>query len=112
MLESRTYVIFSEDGEASGFGRCNNYAVSYEGDLQVEKVMESTVTDAELSALTFGPIAGQLAECAEFEGIMEQEQGSFNTLGAVAYYFKIGFLRNSARRAPGTDREKRGMAVA
>ena len=64
MIESGTYIIFSEDGAASGSGGCNNYTVSYEGDLQIEKVMESTATYAELPALTFGPIAAQMAECA------------------------------------------------
>ena len=92
-LESRTYLVLSEDGAASGSGGCNNYTVSYEGDLQIEKVMESTATYAELPALTFGPIAAQLAECAEPEGIMEQEQGYFNALGSVAYYFKMGGMQ-------------------
>ncbi len=92
-LESRTFIVFSEEGEASGSGGCNDYTVSYEGDLQIEKVMEATDTYAELPSLTFGPIAAQMAECAEPEGIMEQEQGYFTALGSVAYYFKLGGMQ-------------------
>jgi heat shock protein HslJ len=92
-LESRTFIVLSEEGEASGSGGCNNYTVSYEGDLQIEKVMEATDTYAELPALTFGPIAAQMAECAEPDGIMDQEQGYFAALGSVAYYFKLGGMQ-------------------
>ena len=87
---SATTITFGEGGEASGSGGCNNYTVSYEGDLQVEKVMEATDTYAELPTLTLEPVAAQLAECAEPEGIMDQEQGYFTALGSVAYYFKLG----------------------
>jgi heat shock protein HslJ len=87
---STTTITFRAEGEASGSGGCNNYTVSYEGDLQIEKVMEATDTYAELPTLTFGPVAAQLVECAEPEGIMDQEQGYFTALGSVAYYFKLG----------------------
>jgi heat shock protein HslJ len=87
---SRTTITFGEGGEASGNGGCNNYTVSYEGDLQVEKVMEATDTYAELPTLTFGPVAAQMAMCPEPEGIMDQEQGFFTALESVAYYFKLG----------------------
>ena len=87
---SVTTITFGEGGEASGSGGCNNYTVSYEGDLQIEKVMEATDTYAELPTLTFGPVSAQQVECAEPEGIMEQEQGYFTALGSVAYYFKLG----------------------
>ncbi len=85
-----TTISFVEGGEASGSGGCNNYTVTYEGDLQIEKVMEATDTYAELPTLTFGPVAAQMAECAEPEGIMDQEQGFFTSLSSVAYYFKMG----------------------
>jgi len=88
--EVMTTITFGEAGEASGSGGCNNYTVSYEGDLQVEKVIEATATYAELPTLTFGPVAAQLATCAEPEGIMDQEQAYFTALGSVAYYFKLG----------------------
>ena len=87
---SLTTITFGEGGEASGSGGCNNYTVSYTGDLQIEKVMEATDTYAELPTLSFGPIASQMAACAEPEGIMDQEQGFFITLGSTAYYFKLG----------------------
>lgn len=87
---SVTAITFGADGEASGSGGCNSYTVSYEGDLQIEKVMEATATYAELPTLTFGPVASQKAACAEPQGIMDQEQGFYSTLGAAAYYFKIG----------------------
>lgn len=93
VIESMTSIVLSEDGNASGSGGCNDYTVSYEGDLQIEKVMEATDTYAELPTLTFGPIAAQMAECAEPEGIMEQEQGYFTALGSVAYYFKLGGMQ-------------------
>jgi heat shock protein HslJ len=87
---SMTTIIFGEEGQASGSGGCNNYTVSYEGDLQIEKVMEATDTYAELPTLTFGPISAQFVSCAEPEGIMDQEQGYFTVLSSVAYYFKLG----------------------
>jgi heat shock protein HslJ len=87
---SATTITFDEGGEASGSGGCNDYTVSYEGDLQIEKVMEATDTYAELPTLTFGPIASQMVACAEPEGIMDQEQGYFTVLSSVAYYFKLG----------------------
>jgi heat shock protein HslJ len=87
---SSTTITFGEGDEASGSGGCNNYTVSYEGDLQIEKVMESTDTYAELPTLTFGPVAAQMAACEEPAGIMDQEQGYFVTLDSVAYYFKLG----------------------
>ena len=83
-------ISFAEGGEASGSGGCNDYTVTYEGDLQIEKVMEATDTYAELPTLTFGPVAAQMAQCAEPEGVMEQEQGFFTALDSVAYYFKMG----------------------
>jgi heat shock protein HslJ len=83
-------LVFAADGEASGSGGCNDYTVSYEGDLQFEKVMEATDTYAELPTITFGSVMTQQATCAEPEGIMEQEAGFFNTLGSVGYYFKLG----------------------
>jgi heat shock protein HslJ len=88
--ESTTNIVFGEDGTASGTGGCNDYTVVYEGDLQIEKVMEATDTYAELPALTFGPITSQMAACSEPEDIMDQEQGYFVTLGLTAYYFKLG----------------------
>ncbi len=87
---SETSITFAEDGQASGSGGCNNYTVPYEGDLQIEKVMEATDTYAELPTLTFGPVAAQFVACAEPEGIMDQEQGYFTALSSVAYYFKLG----------------------
>jgi heat shock protein HslJ len=87
---SSTTITFSLGGEASGSGGCNNYTVSYAGDLQIEKVMEASDTYAELPTLTFGPVAAQMAACAEPENIMEQEQGFFIALGSTAYYFKLG----------------------
>ncbi len=90
VLTSMTTITFGEEGEASGSGGCNNYTVSYEGDLQIEKVMEATDTYAELPTLTFGPIASQMAACPEPEGIMDQEQAYFVSLSSVAYYFKLG----------------------
>lgn len=90
VLGSSTDITFSAGGEASGSGGCNNYTAGYEGDLQVEKVMEAMDTYAELPTLTFGAVAAQQAACAEPEGIMDQEQAYFSTLGSVAYYFKLG----------------------
>jgi heat shock protein HslJ len=87
---SMTNIIFGQDGQASGSGGCNNYTVTYEGDLQIEKVMEATDTYAELPTLTFGEVSAQFVECAEPEGIMDQEQVYFMTLSSVAYYFKLG----------------------
>jgi heat shock protein HslJ len=87
---SNTTIAFGEAGQASGSGGCNNYTVSYEGDLQIEKVIEATDTYAELPTLTFGPVTAQFAACAEPEGIMDQEQAYFTVLGSVAYYFKLG----------------------
>ena len=87
---SKTTITFGEGGQASGSGGCNNYTVSYEGDLQIEKVMEATDTYAELPTLTFGPVTAQFVACAEPEGIMDQEQAYFTALGSVAYYFKLG----------------------
>ena len=87
---SVTTIGFGEGGEASGSGGCSDYTVGYEGDLQIEKVMEATDTYAELPTLTFEPVAAELQSCAEPEGIMDQEQGYFTALGSVAYYFKLG----------------------
>jgi heat shock protein HslJ len=87
---TKTTITFAEGGQASGSGGCNNYTVSYEGDLQIEKVIDSTTTFAELPTLTFGPVASQMATCPEPEGIMDQEQAFFTALGSVAYYFKLG----------------------
>ncbi len=89
---SATTITFGEGGEASGSGGCNNYTVSYEGDLQIEKVMEATDTYAELPTLTFEPVAAELEVCDEPEGIMDQEQAYFTALGSVAYYFKLGSM--------------------
>ena len=85
-----TSIVFAEGGEASGSGGCNDYTVPFEGDLQIEMVMQATATSSELPALTFGPVAAQTAQCAEPDGIMEQEDGFFSWLGSVAYYFKMG----------------------
>jgi heat shock protein HslJ len=87
---SLTTIAFGQDGQASGSGGCNNYTVSYEGDLQIEKVIQATDTYAELPTLTFGPVTAQFAACAEPEGIMDQEQAYFASLGSIAYYFKLG----------------------
>ena len=87
---SMTTITFGEGGEASGSGGCSDYTVGYEGDLQIEKVVESTATYAELPTLTFEPVAAELESCTEPEGIMDQEQGYFTVLGSVAYYFKLG----------------------
>jgi heat shock protein HslJ len=87
---SMTTITFGEGGEASGSGGCSDYMVGYEGDLQVEKVMEATDTYAELPTLTFEPVAAELESCTEPEGIMDQEQAYFTALGSVAYYFKLG----------------------
>jgi heat shock protein HslJ len=89
---SSTNVTFAEGAEASGSGGCNNYTVGYEGDLQIEKVMEATDTYAELPTLTFGAVAAQQTACEEPEGIMDQEQAYFSTLESVAYYFKLSGL--------------------
>jgi CheY-like chemotaxis protein len=75
---------------AGAQGYLLKYTVSYEGDLQIEKVMEATDTHAELPTLTFGPISAQFVSCAEPEGIMDQEQGYFTVLSSVAYYFRLG----------------------
>lgn len=90
LLESMTTIVFGETGEASGSGGCNTYTVSYEGDLQIEKVLEATDTYAELPTLNFGPIASQMVACAEPEDIMDQEQGFFIALGEIEYYLKLG----------------------
>ena len=87
-----TRITFGEEGEASGSGGCSDYTVGYEGDLQIEKVMEATDTYAELPTLTFEPVAAELEMCEEPEGIMDQEQGYFTALGSVAYYFKLGTM--------------------
>jgi heat shock protein HslJ len=87
---SMTTITFGQGGQASGSGGCNNYSVSYEGDLQIEKVIEATDTYAELPTLTFGPVTAQFVACAEPEDIMDQEQAYFTALGSVAYYFKLG----------------------
>jgi len=102
VLTSNTTITFGEGGEASGSGGCSNYTVSYEGDLQIEKVMEATDTYAELPTLTFGPVSGQFVACEEPEGIMDQEQGYFTALGSVGYYFKLGgmLMMLDAKGAP------------
>jgi heat shock protein HslJ len=87
---SITTITFGEGGEASGSGGCSDYTIGYEGDLQIEKVMEATDTYAELPTLTFEPVAAELESCTEPEGIMDQEQAYFTALGSVAYYFKLG----------------------
>jgi heat shock protein HslJ len=87
---SMTTITFDAEGQATGFGGCNDFTVTYEGDLQIEKVMEATDTYAELPTLTFGSITAQPVTCEEPEGIMEQEQGFYAALGSVAYYFKLG----------------------
>lgn len=87
---SMTTLSFGEGGEASGSGGCNNYTVSDIGNLQIEKVMEAAEGHAELPELTFGPVDSQMAECAEPEDIMDQEQGYFTTLPSVDSYFKLG----------------------
>jgi heat shock protein HslJ len=89
---SATSITFAEDGEASGSGGCNDYTVNYEGDLQIEKVMEATDTYAELPTVTFGPVTSQMVACAEPEDIMDQEQGYFTVLTSTAYYFKLGSM--------------------
>jgi len=88
--ESMTTMTFEEGGQASGFGGCNDFTIEYEGDLQIEKVLEATDTYAELPSLTFGPITSQPVSCDEPEGIMDQEQSFFAALGTVEYYFKLG----------------------
>ena len=90
LLGSMTTITFGTEGEASGTGGCNDYTVAYEGDLQIEKVMEATATYAELPTLSFGPVTLEPTTCAEPEGIMDQEQGYFAQLGSIAYYFKLG----------------------
>ena len=87
---STTTITFGGDGQAAGSGGCNNYTVSYQGDLQIEKVMEATDTYAELPALTFGPVSAEMAACTEPADIMEQEQAFFVALNSTAYYFKLG----------------------
>ncbi len=81
---------FGAEGEAAGSGGCNDFTVTYEGDLQIEKVLEATDTYAELPTLTFGPITSAMTVCDEPDGIMEQEAGFFASLVPVAYYFKVG----------------------
>ena len=87
---SNTSITFGKDGQASGSGGCNNYTVTYQGDLQIEKVMTATDTYAELPTLVFGPVAAQISACDEPQSIMEQEQAFFISLGSTAYYFKLG----------------------
>lgn len=100
--ESMTTLTFGEAGEATGFGGCNDFTVTYEGDLQIEKILEATDTYAELPTLAFGPITSQPVTCEEPEGIMDQEQGFYTALGQVAYYFKLGgmLLMLDAEGAP------------
>ncbi len=88
--ESTTTISFGAGGEAAGAGGCNAYTVSYEGDLQVEKVLAGTDTYAALPTLSFGPVAPQKAVCTEPENIMNQEQEFFTALDSVAYYLKLG----------------------
>ena len=38
---SMTTITFDAEGQATGFGGCNDFTVVYEGDLQIEKVMEA-----------------------------------------------------------------------
>ncbi|HSH04480.1 MAG TPA: META domain-containing protein [Anaerolineae bacterium] len=59
------HLIFNEDGTASGFATCNNFATSY------------TVEDDQLQ---FAPIAGQLALCAN-EDYNQQESEFLAALG-------------------------------
>jgi heat shock protein HslJ len=87
---SVTTLNFGEGGEAFGSGGCSDYTVGYEGDLQIEKVVEATDTYAELPTLAFEPVAAELESCPEPEGIMDQEQAYFTALGSVAYYFRLG----------------------
>ena len=87
---SATTITFDTGGQAAGSGGCNAYTINYEGDLQIEKVMEATDTYAELPALTFGPVSTQMAACSDPPNIMEQEQAFFVALDSTAYYFKIG----------------------
>ena len=90
LLDSQTTITFGKDGEASGLGGCNDYTVSYTGDLQIEKVIEATDSYAELPTLTFGPVAASMATCDEPENIMDQEQSFFVALDSTAYYLKLG----------------------
>lgn len=85
-----TTISFDLGGEVSGTGGCNDYTVTYVGDLQIEKVLEATDTYAELPTITFGPVTSQMSECTKPDGVMEQEQGYFTALSSVAYYFKLG----------------------
>lgn len=54
--------------------------------------MEATEDYAELPALSLGPVASQMVECTEPEGIMDQELNLFTSFTEVAYYFKLGGL--------------------
>ncbi len=62
---------FGEDGQLTGSAGCNDYSVSYE---------------VEGETISFGPSLGTLKECAEPEGIMEQEQQYLTALTTAATY--------------------------
>lgn len=87
---SASNIVFSEDGEATGSGGCNDFRAEYTGDLQLVVAMESTSTSAELPSLVIGPITYDPTVCEEPEGIMEQEQGFLAALGLVAQYYRLG----------------------
>lgn len=87
---SDSHITFGEDGQATGSGGCNDFTAPYTGDLQVEMVMASTPTSAELPSLTIGEITYDPETCDEPEGIMTQEQGFLAALSEVAQYYKLG----------------------
>lgn len=102
LMQSNSYIVFGEDGTASGNGGCNDFTAEYTGDLQVVVAMQSGATEAELPALTIGPVTYDPTTCEEPENIMQQEQGFLAQLGEVAYYFRLGgmLLLLDAEQAP------------
>lgn len=100
--ESNTFIVFGEDGTATGNGGCNDFSVAYTGDLQFVVAMQSGDTEAELPALTFGDVTYNPTTCDSPENIMQQEQGFLAQLGEVAYYFRLGgmLLLLDAEQAP------------
>ncbi len=71
IIDTELTATFGEDGQVTGSAGCNDYSVSYEvaGD-----------------SISFGPSLGTLKECAEPEGIMDQEQQYLTALTTAVTY--------------------------